>query len=303
MRILKSHPLLNLVNSYVIDSPQPSKIYFLWIFGVLLALYAIIRAINGVLLGITAAFFYIFSYIFIGIGLYYGSYKAPRTWTIGTIISILVKSIFLYFIVIILIFYFFPEIYISYAVKIYPNILVCHMASQDIMDISDPNGVGNRLAEFFQVVDSRDYFHIFISFGILLSSVISSDVMLASLPETSLNVLSITSILSLGEQYANYVEALLDLVRSNLSVGNLTDAQIIQAIQYLNPFLRTLRTVFWAFTHFTNFIGRNFQLYEDDTEDIMERLMVSFQDLLEILRDLEGRVGIHPDDSMVSDLP
>lgn len=34
MRILKSHPLLKLVNSYVIDSPQPSNISYLWNFGV-----------------------------------------------------------------------------------------------------------------------------------------------------------------------------------------------------------------------------------------------------------------------------
>lgn len=29
MRIFKSHPLLKLVNSYVIDSPQPSNISYL----------------------------------------------------------------------------------------------------------------------------------------------------------------------------------------------------------------------------------------------------------------------------------
>lgn len=34
MRIFKSHPLLKLVNSYIIDAPQPSNISYLWNFGV-----------------------------------------------------------------------------------------------------------------------------------------------------------------------------------------------------------------------------------------------------------------------------
>ena len=51
MRILKSHPLLKMVNSYIIDSPQPSNISYLWNFGSLLALCLIIQIITGVTLG------------------------------------------------------------------------------------------------------------------------------------------------------------------------------------------------------------------------------------------------------------
>ena len=123
MRILKSHPLLKMVNSYLIDSPQPSNISYLWNFGSLLALCLIIQIITGVTLGMhytpsvleafdsvehimrdvnngwlirylhsnTASAFFFLVYLHIGRGLYYGSYKAPRTltWTIGTIILIL----------------------------------------------------------------------------------------------------------------------------------------------------------------------------------------------------------------------
>jgi len=123
MRILKSHPLLKMVNSYVIDSPQPSNISYLWNFGSLLAFCLIIQIITGVTLGMhytpnvleafdsvehimrdvnngwlirylhsnTASAFFFIVYLHIGRGLYYGSYKAPRTlvWTIGTIIFIL----------------------------------------------------------------------------------------------------------------------------------------------------------------------------------------------------------------------
>jgi ubiquinol-cytochrome c reductase cytochrome b subunit len=123
MRILKSHPLLKMVNSYVIDSPQPSNISYLWNFGSLLAFCLIIQIVTGVTLGMhytpnvleafdsvehimrdvnngwlirylhsnTASAFFFIVYLHIGRGLYYGSYKAPRTlvWTIGTIIFIL----------------------------------------------------------------------------------------------------------------------------------------------------------------------------------------------------------------------
>lgn len=126
MRILKSHPLLKLVNSYVIDSPQPSNLSYLWNFGSLLAVCLIIQIITGVTLGMhytpsvleafdsvehimrdvnngwlvrylhsnTASAFFFLVYLHIGRGLYYGSYKAPRTltWTIGTVIFILMMA-------------------------------------------------------------------------------------------------------------------------------------------------------------------------------------------------------------------
>jgi hypothetical protein len=126
MRILKSHPLLKLVNSYIIDSPQPSNISYLWNFGSLLALCLVIQIITGVTLAMhynpsvleafnsvehimrdvnngwlirylhsnTASAFFFLVYLHIGRGLYYGSYRAPRTlvWIIGTVIFILMMA-------------------------------------------------------------------------------------------------------------------------------------------------------------------------------------------------------------------
>ena len=126
MRIFKSHPLLKLVNSYVIDSPQPSNISYLWNFGSLLAFCLGIQIVTGVTLAMhynpsvleafnsvehimrdvnngwlirylhsnTASAFFFIVYLHIGRGLYYGSYKAPRTlvWTIGTVIFILMMA-------------------------------------------------------------------------------------------------------------------------------------------------------------------------------------------------------------------
>jgi ubiquinol-cytochrome c reductase cytochrome b subunit len=126
MRILKSNSLLKIVNSYVIDSPQPSNLSYLWNFGSLLAFCLIIQIITGVTLGMhytpnvleafdsvehimrdvnngwlirylhsnTASAFFFIVYLHIGRGLYYGSYKAPRTivWTIGTVIFLLMMA-------------------------------------------------------------------------------------------------------------------------------------------------------------------------------------------------------------------
>jgi len=126
MRILKSHPFLKMANSYVIDSPQPSNISYLWNFGSLLGFCLIIQIITGVTLAMhynpsvleafnsvehimrdvnngwlirylhsnTASAFFFLVYLHIGRSLYYGSYKTPRTlvWTIGTIIFILMMA-------------------------------------------------------------------------------------------------------------------------------------------------------------------------------------------------------------------
>jgi ubiquinol-cytochrome c reductase cytochrome b subunit len=126
MRIFKSHPLLRLVNSYVIDSPTPSNLSYLWNFGSLLALCLIIQIVTGVTLAMhytpsvseafnsvehimrdvnngwlirylhanTASAFFFLVYLHVGRGLYYGSYKAPRTltWIIGSIILIVMMA-------------------------------------------------------------------------------------------------------------------------------------------------------------------------------------------------------------------
>ena len=126
MRIFKSHPILKMVNSYMIDSPQPSNISYLWNFGSLLAFCLVIQIVTGVTLAMhynpsvleafnsvehimrdvnngwlirylhsnTASAFFFLVYLHIGRGLYYGSYRAPRTlvWTIGTIIFILMMA-------------------------------------------------------------------------------------------------------------------------------------------------------------------------------------------------------------------
>jgi ubiquinol-cytochrome c reductase cytochrome b subunit len=127
MRLLKNHPFLKLGNSYVIDSPQPSNLSYAWNFGSLLAFCLIIQIVSGVTLAMhynpsvmeafnsvehimrdvnngwfirylhsnTASAFFFLVYLHIGRGLYYGSYKAPRTltWTIGTIMLVLMMAI------------------------------------------------------------------------------------------------------------------------------------------------------------------------------------------------------------------
>lgn len=126
MRILKSHPILGLLNSYMVDSPQPANISYLWNFGSLLGMCLIIQILTGVFLAMhytpnvdlafisvehimrdvnygwavrythanTASFFFIFVYAHIARGLYYGSYRSPRVllWSIGVVILILMMA-------------------------------------------------------------------------------------------------------------------------------------------------------------------------------------------------------------------
>lgn len=127
MRLLKSNSLLSLVNSYVVDSPQPANLSYAWNFGSLLALCLGIQIATGVLLAMhytpnvdlrfisvehimrdvnygwmiryihanVASFFFIFVYLHVARGLYYGSYKSPRVllWSIGVIILVLMMRI------------------------------------------------------------------------------------------------------------------------------------------------------------------------------------------------------------------
>lgn len=126
MRILKSHPLLRLMNSYLIDSPQPSNLNYWWNVGSLLGLCLVIQIVTGVTLAMhynpsvleafnsvehimrdvnygwlirylhsnTASAFFFLVYLHIGKGIYYGSYRYPRSlvWLIGTIIFILMMA-------------------------------------------------------------------------------------------------------------------------------------------------------------------------------------------------------------------
>lgn len=50
MRLFKSHSLLRPVNSYLIDSPQPINLSYLWNFGSLLAFCLVIQIVTGVTL-------------------------------------------------------------------------------------------------------------------------------------------------------------------------------------------------------------------------------------------------------------
>jgi len=123
VKLLKAHPLLTLANSYLIDSPAPSNLSYLWNFGSLLGTCLALQIITGVTLAMHytastdlaflsvehlvrdvpsgwlirnlhangAAFFFVFVYIHMGKGLYYGSYRKPRVllWSIGVAIFLI----------------------------------------------------------------------------------------------------------------------------------------------------------------------------------------------------------------------
>jgi len=126
MRILKTHSLAGLLNSYMIDSPQPSNITYSWNGGSLLGLCLITQLATGIFLALhyigsadlsfvsveaimrdtsagwilrylhanTASLFFVVIYLHISRGLWYGSYRGPRTltWNIGVVIFILLMG-------------------------------------------------------------------------------------------------------------------------------------------------------------------------------------------------------------------
>ena len=126
MRLLKSNPILRIFNSYLVDSPQPANISYLWNFGSLLGTCLVIQILTGIFLAMhyqpnvelafdsiehimrdvnngylirythanVASFFFIFVYAHIARGLYYGSYKSPRVapWSIGVVIFVLMMG-------------------------------------------------------------------------------------------------------------------------------------------------------------------------------------------------------------------
>ena len=126
MRILKTQPVLKLVNDYVIDSPLPSNINYHYNYGSILGLCLVIQIVTGILLAMHyiphidlafisvehimrdvnggwllryahangASIFLLFVYLHIGRGLYYGSYLKPRNflWHTGVVILLLVMG-------------------------------------------------------------------------------------------------------------------------------------------------------------------------------------------------------------------
>lgn len=126
MAFRKSNVYLSLVNSYLIDSPQPSTINYWWNLGSLLGLCLVIQILTGIFMAMHyssnielafssvehimrdvqygwllrymhangASFFFICMYMHIAKGLYYGSYRSPRVlvWIVGVIIFVLTMA-------------------------------------------------------------------------------------------------------------------------------------------------------------------------------------------------------------------
>ena len=124
----KSHPLIKILNSTLVDLPTPANLSINWNYGSLLGLILVIQLVTGIVLATRfsghsdlsfesviliyqdanygwlirlvhstgASFFFLFLYLHIGRGLYYGSYVFPEVWNIGVLIYlILIGTAFL----------------------------------------------------------------------------------------------------------------------------------------------------------------------------------------------------------------
>ena len=128
MNFRKYHPLVKIVNSALVDLPTPANLRVNWNYGSLLGLVLIIQLVTGIVLAIRfsghssisfdsviliyqdanygwfirllhstgASFFFVFLYLHIARGLYYGSYVYPELWNLGVAIYlILIGTAFL----------------------------------------------------------------------------------------------------------------------------------------------------------------------------------------------------------------
>lgn len=119
-----THPAIKIINGALIDLPAPNNISLWWNYGSLLGLCLIIQIITGLFLAIHyvpnvelafssvshisrdvnfgwiirsihangASIFFLFLYLHIGRGIYYGSYNLIETWNIGVILFVLVMA-------------------------------------------------------------------------------------------------------------------------------------------------------------------------------------------------------------------
>nr|YP_001542589.1 cytochrome b [Pyrophorus divergens]ABN11494.1 cytochrome b [Pyrophorus divergens] len=124
MKIMKSHPILKIMNHALIDLPSPSNISAWWNFGSLLGMCLILQIVTGLFLAMHycgdislafnsvvhicrdvnygwllrtlhangASFFFICIYLHVGRGLYYGSFMYHETWSVGVIILLTVMG-------------------------------------------------------------------------------------------------------------------------------------------------------------------------------------------------------------------
>nr|AAP20678.1 cytochrome b [Lissemys punctata] len=120
----KSHPIIKIMNHWLIDLPTPSNISTWWNFGSLLGACLILQITTGLFLAMHyspntmtafssishitrdvqygwlirnlhangASLFFICIYLHIGRGIYYGSYLYKETWNIGVILLLLTMA-------------------------------------------------------------------------------------------------------------------------------------------------------------------------------------------------------------------
>nr|YP_010894805.1 cytochrome b [Drepanocentron fuxiensis]WJW73318.1 cytochrome b [Drepanocentron fuxiensis] len=119
--MMKTHPIIKLVNNSIINLPSPSNISFLWNFGSLLGMCLMIQILTGIFLSMNycpstmmafesmnhinhnvnkgwmmqiihangASMFFIFMYLHIGRNMYYDLYMNKMTWFVGIMILLI----------------------------------------------------------------------------------------------------------------------------------------------------------------------------------------------------------------------
>lgn len=125
MRVWKTSPTLRLLNSSFVDLPAPVNLSANWNFGSILGLILVIQLVSGIILSTRftcdislafdrvinliqdsrygwflrlihatgASFFFLFLYLHMGRGIYYGSFKKAALWNSGVSIYLLLMGV------------------------------------------------------------------------------------------------------------------------------------------------------------------------------------------------------------------
>nr|WRK21373.1 cytochrome b [Xestocephalus sp. 'geminusanulus'] len=122
--LLKKNPMLKIMTNSIIDLPAPMNLSSWWNMGSILGLCLMIQLISGIILSMHynsstelafnsidhimrnvnygwmlriihsngASLFFSFMFLHVGRGMYYGSYKMEKTWTVGTMLLLMTMA-------------------------------------------------------------------------------------------------------------------------------------------------------------------------------------------------------------------
>lgn len=140
----------------------------------------------------------------------------------------------------------------------------------------------DTFAYLLQAVNSPYFLQVYVLLPLLLSAI-----MFNNGTANSLSLFTIVSIIALSEEYLTFLLAMSGTIRSFILDGGLTATEVTQALQYLDPLIRTLYTVVCTYPYFISFLqGVGFEAYADQAILLNNSFNEMYRVYLDLSRDL-----------------